>query len=1035
MSSNKWAFSLRLPKSTFPPRPEPELRRRFIQKCGDDMYRWQAVHRPANRPFVLHDGPPYANGQLHVGHALNKLLKDMILRVKVQQGYRVHYRPGWDCHGLPIELKALAGRQQESSDGAREPTALPQDMDPARIRKLARNLAADTVLAQMREFRSFGVMADWNARWTTMQPAYVAAQLRLFRRMAARGLIQRRHKPVYWSPSSRTALAEAELEYNENHLSTAAYVKLPVCDAGSGRLAGIDRLNLVIWTTTPWTLPANQAVAVHDDLAYIVVKLGDDALVIGEDALERITAACGLEEAPPEVLVSSLKGSELKDMTYTNRLQGADAKPQPVIHADFVSAESGSGLVHLAPGHGFDDYDVCTPLGLPTVSAVDGAGLFTEEACRLFPDLPRSGGGADALKGGSKVVLQLLGDDVLHSHKHRHKYPYDWRTKQPIVVRATAQWFADVGSIKQPALDALASVSFLPTAGRTRLESFIKGRSEWCISRQRAWGVPIPALYDDATGEAIMTDNVIDHIIKTIEKRKVDSWWSDAPDEPAWIPEELRDGRVLRRGTDTMDVWFDSGSSWTQQTATSEPADVYLEGTDQHRGWFQSSLLTRVAVEEDGRPAEAPFKTLVTHGFTLDSKGKKMSKSLGNVISPTDVIEGRLLPPLKPSKKSKKPDVALQGEGAPETQYDALGADALRLWAASADYTKDVVIGETALASVHSMLKKYRTTLKMLLGSMEEPRPSLAWDESRYDAIDQMALMHLSDTMATVAKHYDSFEFYKGIAAINVWVSHHLSAIYLEAVKDKLYCGNDGDGAIVPIFDGFCRMLAPVAPLLVEEAWDHAPHWLETKICHPARALYDAPLVDPSLLTIDRSLLRDARPALYAARTAINVASEQGRVQKKIGQSLQSDVTLMTADARVLDALHLLGEEQLATLFVVSGLRIVDSSSSGSVPPLPPPRSWSFPGRDAAADGNPDWEFVAEARLEGSGAVVKAVVRHPVDHKCSRCWRYVAPEKDALCDRCEGVVRAIEDADRQLLRRIEARAVSELTGAPRARRQ
>ncbi|KAL8314964.1 hypothetical protein RB597_006894 [Gaeumannomyces tritici] len=995
MSSNKWALTLRLPKSAFPPRPDSGLRQHFIRKCADDLYRWQAVHRPATRPFVLHDGPPYANGKLHVGHALNKLLKDMILRVKIQQGYRVHYRPGWDCHGLPIELQALASFQAARSGGNLGPTssALTQDMEPARVRGLARGLAESTVAKQMREFRSFGVMADWDAHWTTMQPSYIYDQLGLFRRMAARGLIQRRHKPVYWSPSSRTALAEAELEYNENHQSTAAYVKLPVCDADSGRLAGIDRLKLVIWTTTPWTLPANQAVAVHDDLTYMVVKLGDDALVIGEDALERIMAACSLEEAP-EVLVSSLKGSELKELTYTNRLQGAEAKPQPVVHAGFVSAESGSGLVHLAPGHGFDDYDVCIPLGMPAVSAVDDAGLFTEEACRLFPGLPRSGGGADALKGGSKMVLQLLGDDVLHSHKHRHKYPYDWRTKQPIVVRATAQWFADVGSIKQDALDALAPVRFIPETGRTRLESFIKGRSEWCISRQRAWGVPIPALYDEATGEAVMTDEVIAHIIQAIKKCNISRWWSDAPDERRWIPKALRDGRKLRRGTDTMDVWFDSGSSWMQQTVTSGPADVYLEGTDQHRGWFQSSLLTRAADPAGGY--STPFRTLVTHGFTLDSKGKKMSKSLGNIISPADVMEGRLLPPLKSNKKLEKALGTQENQDAPETGYDALGPDALRLWAASVDYTKDVVIGTTALASVHSMLKKYRTILKMLLGSMEGPPPGEARPASRYDVIDQIALMNLSDTMAAVAKHYDSFEFYKGLAAMNVWVSHHLSAVYLEALKDRLYCRNDGDGALLPIFDGFCRMLAPVAPLLVEEAWHHAPNWLKLSIAHPARQLYDDPLVDPLLLTADQQRLRQALPALEVARGAVNAAVEQARVHKKIGQSLQSDVTLLTADPRALDAFTLLGEEKLAALFVVSTLRVVDTRP-GTPPPQPPTERASL-GADLG------WEYTAEATLEGGGGVVKAVVRHPLDHKCPRCWRYLAPADGELCRPCDGLL-------------------------------
>ncbi|TLS29593.1 hypothetical protein PpBr36_00660 [Pyricularia pennisetigena] len=954
------------------PLPLPEHRQKYIQRCADELYKWQATNRPASNPFILHDGPPYANGDLHVGHALNKILKDMILRVKVQQGYRVQYVPGWDCHGLPIELKALGGRAEGQ-----------EQMTPAEVRALARELAATTVESQMRGFREFGVMADWDKRWETMQPSYVADQLRLFQRMVSRGLIYRRHKPVYWSPSSRTALAEAELEYNENHVSLAAYVKMPL--TGDLEALGLDPdTSLLIWTTTPWTLPANQAIAVHKDLVYLAVKFRGDTMIIAADALGRMS-----DIMAPEVpaVLTSLVGEQLLGASYLNKLQGSEAQPQPIIHADFVSADSGSGLVHLAPGHGFEDYEVCKSLGLPAVSAVDGAGIFAKDICPANTDIPRQGAGADVLKGGSKVILQILGSDVLHSHKHKHKYPYDWRTKEPIVVRATAQWFADVASIKKPALEALNDVNFIPLSGQARLESFIKGRSEWCISRQRAWGVPIPAFYDSDIadgGEAIMTEETIDHVIRTVEQRGVDAWWSDAADEEAWIPESLQ-GRNLRRGTDTMDVWFDSGSSWTQ---TEGRADVYLEGTDQHRGWFQSSLLTKVATRPDEDPVhEAPFKSLITHGFTLDAHGKKMSKSLGNVISPMDVIEGKLIAPRKHGRNKQRKQTQEQNQSEAAATHEVLGPDALRLLVASSDYTKDIVISERTLSSIHTSLRKFRSIFKILLGSMERPPR-----QEPFDAVDQIAMLHLQDALSQVGRHYDSFEFYKGFAVLNYWVSQQLSAIYLEALKDKLYCGGDaanGNAALVPMFDGLCRMLAPVAPLIVEEAWDHAPEWLKETIPHPLQRLYNDPLVaDPKVLTIPEAKLRAVMPVLEAARNAINAAAELGRADKNIGQSLQSAVTLYSRSETVIDALGLLGEKQLAAFYVVSCLKINPETPAGS----------------------DDWTYSAKANIEAGesrGKIIKAVVRHPSDHKCPRCWRYVAVEEDALCERCEDVI--VED--------------------------
>ncbi|TGJ82426.1 hypothetical protein E0Z10_g6342 [Xylaria hypoxylon] len=929
-------------------------------------------NRPENDTFVLHDGPPYANGNLHVGHALNKILKDMILRTKIQQGKRVDYIPGWDCHGLPIELKALENTKET------KPT-------PLEIRKSARNLASNTVFKQMKSFRSFGVMSDWSQRWTTMDTAYEMRQLRLFQKMVKKGLIYLKFKPVYWSPSSQTALAEAELEYKDDHVSHAAWIRFPVTDdwrslpqfeALQDKIKG--DLYVIIWTTTPWTLPANRAIALHRDLKYCVVRDGADGLLVAEtrlDTLQQILAKANSTrpESQQDTVYDIFEGSQLQDLKYTNRLRGTAAPAQPIVHADFVSASSGSGLVHMAPGHGFDDYQVCNSHGIPVTAPIDEKGNFTKDA---FPDAPEVLQRAPSvIEGGGRNVLDLLKPhgDVLLVEKHQHKYPYDWRTKKPVVIRATEQWFADVASIKDEALDALRSIRFVPEAGKKRLESFVKGRSEWCISRQRAWGVPIPALYDE-TGAAVVDEQVVEHIISVIQERGTHAWWSDAADDPAWIPSSLNG--TYRRGTDTMDVWFDSGSSWTMMSGR---ADVYLEGSDQHRGWFQSSLLTRIAAgteTDETFEKGAPFKQLITHGFTLDEEGKKMSKSIGNTIEPQQVMDGTLLPPIKRKGKAAK--------GQPI--YDALGPDALRIWAASSDYTRDVVMSVPVLQSIHNALIKYRGTTKMLLGSIHESART-----APLTVTDQIALIQLQDTMDEVGKTFDNHEFYKGYNALNRWVNNDLSAFYLEALKDRLYCG-DGGGVLEPILYGFLRMLAPMTPLLVEEAWEHRPEWMkqDTSSGHPLHQLYADPVIDHSRLTIDPAELRKDIPVLMAVHGAVKPALEQARVAGHVGSSLQSTVEihiLETSGGNHEAVLSVLEKhtDELANMFVVSAVRINTSSPD-------------------ATSSDPSADFVFREEFEIHGVKAHVEVRPPEHAKCPRCWRYVAPQEDVLCTRCEDVV-------------------------------
>ncbi|KZZ87615.1 isoleucyl-tRNA synthetase [Ascosphaera apis ARSEF 7405] len=995
-----WAETLKLPKSSFPPRVSPESQAKYLQRCTEQLYAEQQsrADSSSNAPgkietFVLHDGPPYANGDLHIGHALNKVLKDMIVRVEMAHQKRVDFVPGWDCHGLPIELKALQKQQELQKDDKLGQYWSGSNVaaGAAAVRKAARELADTTVIEQMEGFKKFGVMADWENRWKTMDKGFETKQLEVFMRMVESGFINRRLKPVYWSPSTGTALAEAELEYKDNHKSQAAVVKYKLVDLPE-EIKSLDLqqdVHAVIWTTTPWTLPANAAITVSPDLEYSVVKSRTHGnLLIASERWKYLQSLMGEEEGELEI-IATLPGSALiSRATYQPLFKDANTTQQ-IIGADYVTADSGSGLVHTAPGHGMEDYETCKKYNIEGHAPVDNHGKFTAEA---FPANPN-----------------LLTGNLIARHTYEHKYPYDWRSKQPIIIRATEQWFADLGVIRESALEAIKNVKFIPATARSRLESFVNNRKEWCISRQRAWGVPIPALYNKETGEAVLTKESVSHIIATINDRGIDSWWTDAEDDPAWIPpsllEEHKNGPGYKRGTDTMDVWFDSGTSWTQIQKTQDKsyaADVYLEGTDQHRGWFQSSLLTHVADQlARGQKSgfTAPFKTLITHGFTLDGNARKMSKSLGNTISPQQIMDGTLLPPVKARKRKgeKKPTGPV---------YDALGTDALRLWVAGSDYTRDVVISQHTLKAVNGNLHKLRVTFKVILGALSDFNPATsAINYNELHQVDKIALWQFSELWDTCIPAFKDYEFYKAVNAITKYVNQDFSAFYMETIKDRLYADHEdslsrraAQSTLWHIYQGLQKLLAPITPTLVEESWQHAPESIQNDDYSPFMQPMEWKLKEQAY----NKELAEGFPLLMAVNTPLKVMQEMARNNKLMGSSLQSFVHVYLPCKPEEVPIFQQLDKELCDLFVVSKV----SLTYGDTKDLPEEIEQA------------QWKYKSEFETL-DGKLGKVWVYAPAADKCPRCWKYnvssreqlgraVEEGEERLCQRCDSVMEQIE---------------------------
>ncbi len=945
--------TVNLPKTDFDMRAnavkrEPEIQRFWAE---NQIYDRLSQTNPGEI-FVLHDGPPYANGSLHMGHAMNKVLKDIINKYQLLKGRKVRYVPGWDCHGLPIELKVLQAMKPEQR----------RELTPLTLRQKAKEFALKTVDEQRESFKRYGVWGDWDHPYLTLEPEYEAAQIGVFGQMVLKGYIYRGRKPVHWSPSSKTALAEAELEYPEGHISRSLYAAFEVTNVPMALQTPFDpflgELGVAIWTTTPWTIPGNLGVSVNPDLVYAVVEVGENApgrfkyLLVAKDLVESLSDTLGTSLT----VRATVMGRLLEHITYRHPL--FDRESEVLIGGDYVTTDSGTGLVHTAPGHGQEDYQVGMRYGLPILAPVDDDGNFTAEAGPLFAGLNVLGDG----NGAVITALQEAGS-LLKEEPYQHKYPYDWRTKKPTIFRATEQWFASVEGFRDEALKAIAEVRWIPAQGENRITPMVADRSDWCISRQRSWGVPIPVFYDEETGEPLLNQETIAHVQAIIAEKGSDAWWELPVAE--LLPEPYRsNGKTYRKGTDTMDVWFDSGSSWAavakQRPELRYPVDMYLEGSDQHRGWFQSSLLTSVAVN-----GHAPYKTVLTHGFALDEQGRKMSKSLGNVVDPAIIING--------GKNQKE-----------EPPY---GADVLRLWVSSVDYTSDVLIGKNILKQLGDVRGKIRNTARFLLGNLHDFNP--ATDVITYDQLpelDRYMLHRITEVFNDVTDAFETFQFYRFFQTVQNFCVVDLSNFYLDIAKDRLYISTANSPrrrscqtVMWVALENLARAIAPVLSHLAEDIWQFLPY------ATPHKSVFEAGWVklEPEW---NKPELEQKWEQLRHIRTEVNKVLEKARTDKAIGSSLEAKLLLYVSDPALQKTLQELNPgdqnsspnhvDELRYLFLTSQVELLHSPEELT-----------------------DAQYRTQIETLGIG-VVKADGK-----KCDRCWNYSVhvgefADHPLLCERC-----------------------------------
>ncbi|GLF90454.1 isoleucine--tRNA ligase [Bacillus safensis] len=866
--------TLLMPKTEFPmrgnlPNKEPEIQEEWAEK---DIYQ-MVLERTKGRPtFILHDGPPYANGDIHMGHALNKILKDFIVRFKSMNGFHAPYVPGWDTHGLPIETALTKNKKVKR-----------KEMSTAEFRKLCEEYAWKQIEGQRHQFKRLGVRADWDNPYVTLKPEYEAQQILVFGEMAKRGYIYKGLKPVNWSPSSESALAEAEIEYKDKR-SPSIYVSFNVKD-GKGVLENGEQF--IIWTTTPWTLPANLGICVHPNLEYSVLQVGAERYVVASELVEQVAKTLGFEEYE---VVKTLKGKELDNIVAEHPIYGRDSL---VMLGDHVTTDAGTGCVHTAPGHGEDDFIVSMKYGLDVLCPVDEKGVMTEEAPGFEGLFYEDANKAITEKLEAKGALKKL-DFITHS------YPHDWRTKKPTIYRATSQWFASIKDFREALLDNIKETKWVPAWGETRLFNMVRDRGDWCISRQRVWGVPIPVFYAE-NGEPVITDETIQHVSQLFREHGSNIWFEKEAKEllPEGFTHPGSPNGEFTKEQDIMDVWFDSGSSHQAVLEEREdlvrPADLYLEGSDQYRGWFNSSLSTAVAVT-----GKAPYKGVLSHGFTLDKEGRKMSKSLGNTIDPTKVAQ-------------------------------QLGAEILRLWVSSVNYQADHPVSDDILKQVAEVYRKIRNTFRFLHGNLFDFDPAVnAVPVEELREVDQYILVKLNKLIDKVKKAYDDYEFAIVYHAIHNFCTIELSSFYLDFAKDVVYIEHadhpDRRSMQTVFYEtlmALVKLTAPILPHTADELWSHLSFVEE-----PSVQLTDM----PEGVTVPEAEATEAKfDRFMEVRDDVLKALEIARNEKVIGRSLEASLTLYATE----EVKNLLAsiKEDVKQLFIISELTVEDEQNADASAP------------------------------------------------------------------------------------------------------
>ena len=932
--------TLNLPTTNFEMRANLPKREEesFKKRLADNEY-LKLIEKNKGKPlFVFHDGPPYANGDIHLGHALNKILKDFIIRYKNMSGFLTHYIHGWDTHGLPIEMIVMKTKKINRHDAG--------DLE---YRRQCEETALSFVERQKSQFQRLGVYGDWDHSYITLQRRFEEEQIKIFGDILRKGHIYKGLKPVYWCAHDETALAEAEIEYNDDPCDSI-YVKFPLKDdkgliAGKTKSKTLDNVFFVIWTTTTWTLPGNVAVCVGADFEYSLVECANgEYYIIASELVDAVMGKAGIKDYK---IAAKLKGAELEKMVTNHPFYDRDSL---VIVGDHVSLETGTGCVHTAPGHGVDDFNVCKNYPeLPIYVPVDYKGYMTSEAGKYE--------GLKTEKANEAILADIRESGMLFAEeKIIHQYPHCWRCKKPILFRATVQWFCSIEGFKETALEAIKNVSWYPGWGEAKLESMVRDRPDWCISRQRAWGVPIPVFYCEKCGNYEVKEEYTDKIAALFGKEGSDAWYKYTPEEI--IGEKMICSKcgndTWEKETDIMDVWFDSGTSYAYVLKDNEnnsfPADLYLEGNDQYRGWFQSSLLTSIASR-----GVAPYKKVIVAGMVVDGEGRKMSKSLGNGIEPMDVVK----------------------------EY---GSDVLRLWVSSLDYTSDVRMSTDILKQLSEIYRKIRNTARILLGNLNDFDPAKDMlDYSELQEIDKWALSRLNELVKRTTESYEKYQYHYIYHDVHNFCTIDMSKLYIDIIKDRVYveakdskARRGAQTAMYKILHALTRLIAPILNFTSDEIWQCMPLLDgDDKTCV---SFNDMPKYDESLKNAE---LEEKWDKLFFIREDVMKALEIARAEKLVGKSLDAKVMIYGDDANeYMKHLKIPEiEKELSTVFIVSQTELA--------------------AEDAVADGV----------LTGEQTGLKIKILAAGGKKCDRCWIYSeeyteTEDGDTVCKRCESVISA-----------------------------